>query len=149
MCFLTWRERERESFFSLTALIDKYHKRKLDPADIKMPGKTVFIRNFRSVLSKIYLHHMSVLWAFITAYMIVIYYKWTSFLFSSSNIDIVVLFLSGVYVMMSGLDLERLVLAAGPLGLMQACIDVVLPYVRQREQFGRPIGEFQFIQVHN
>ncbi|XP_059660599.1 isovaleryl-CoA dehydrogenase, mitochondrial isoform X1 [Cornus florida] len=52
----------------------------------------------------------------------------------------------GVYVMMSGLDLERLVLAAGPLGLMQACLDVVLPYVRQREQFGRPIGEFQFIQ---
>ncbi|CAK9174402.1 unnamed protein product [Ilex paraguariensis] len=51
-----------------------------------------------------------------------------------------------VYVMMSGLDLERLVLAAGPLGLMQACLDVVLPYVRQREQFGRPIGEFQFIQ---
>ena len=57
------------------------------------------------------------------------------------------LFLSGVYVMMSGLDLERLVLAAGPLGIMQACLDVVLPYVRQREQFGRPIGEFQFIQV--
>uniref|UniRef100_A0A804QT53 Isovaleryl-CoA dehydrogenase mitochondrial n=1 Tax=Zea mays TaxID=4577 RepID=A0A804QT53_MAIZE len=52
----------------------------------------------------------------------------------------------GVYVMMSGLDLERLVLAAGPIGLMQACLDVVLPYVRQREQFGRPIGEFQFIQ---
>lgn len=52
----------------------------------------------------------------------------------------------GVYVMMSGLDLERLVLAAGPLGLMQACLDVVLPYVRQREQFGSPIGEFQFIQ---
>ncbi|GAY38313.1 hypothetical protein CUMW_035740 [Citrus unshiu] len=52
----------------------------------------------------------------------------------------------GVYVMMSGLDLERLVLAAGPLGIMQACIDVVLPYVRQREQFGRPLGEFQFIQ---
>ncbi|XP_022995346.1 isovaleryl-CoA dehydrogenase, mitochondrial [Cucurbita maxima] len=52
----------------------------------------------------------------------------------------------GVYVMMSGLDLERLVLAAGPLGLMQACLDVVLPYVKQREQFGRPIGEFQFIQ---
>ena len=50
--------------------------------------------------------------------------------------------------MMSGLDLERLVLAAGPLGIMQACLDVVLPYVRQREQFGRPIGEFQFIQVH-
>lgn len=57
-------------------------------------------------------------------------------------------FLSGVYVMMSGLDLERLVLAAGPLGIMQACMDVVLPYVRQREQFGRPIGEFQLIQVY-
>lgn len=56
--------------------------------------------------------------------------------------------LSGIYVMMSGLDLERLVLAAGPLGIMQACLDVVLPYVRQREQFGRPIGEFQFIQVN-
>lgn len=54
---------------------------------------------------------------------------------------------SGVYVMMSGLDLERLVLAGGPLGIMQACLDVVLPYVRQREQFGRPIGEFQFMQV--
>ncbi|XP_048491873.1 isovaleryl-CoA dehydrogenase, mitochondrial isoform X2 [Beta vulgaris subsp. vulgaris] len=52
----------------------------------------------------------------------------------------------GVYVMMSGLDLERLVLASGPLGIMQACLDVVLPYVRQREQFGRPIGQFQFIQ---
>ncbi|XP_057526880.1 isovaleryl-CoA dehydrogenase, mitochondrial [Amaranthus tricolor] len=52
----------------------------------------------------------------------------------------------GVYVMMSGLDLERLVLASGPLGIMQACLDIVLPYVRQREQFGRPIGEFQFIQ---
>ncbi|KAF9598408.1 hypothetical protein IFM89_027841 [Coptis chinensis] len=52
----------------------------------------------------------------------------------------------GVYVMMSGLDLERLVLAAGPLGLMQACLDVVLPYVRQREQFGQSIGEFQLIQ---
>lgn len=49
--------------------------------------------------------------------------------------------------MMSGLDLERLVLAAGPLGIMQKCLDVVLPYVRQREQFGRPLGEFQFIQV--
>jgi len=55
---------------------------------------------------------------------------------------------AGVYVMMSGLDLERLVLAGGPIGLMQACLDVVLPYVRQREQFGRPIGEFQFIQVN-
>lgn len=48
---------------------------------------------------------------------------------------------------MSGLDLERLVLAAGPLGIMQACLDTVLPYIRQREQFGRPLGEFQFIQV--
>ncbi|KAH7281302.1 hypothetical protein KP509_36G039900 [Ceratopteris richardii] len=52
----------------------------------------------------------------------------------------------GVYVMMSGLDLERLVLAAGPVGLMQASLDTVLPYVRQREQFGTPIGEFQLIQ---
>ncbi|XP_009779765.1 isovaleryl-CoA dehydrogenase, mitochondrial isoform X2 [Nicotiana sylvestris] len=52
----------------------------------------------------------------------------------------------GVYVLMSGLDLERLVLSSGPVGLMQACLDVVLPYVKQREQFGRPIGEFQFIQ---
>lgn len=49
--------------------------------------------------------------------------------------------------LMSGLDLERLVLAAGPLGLMQACLDVTVPYVRQREQFGQPIGQFQFIQV--
>lgn len=48
---------------------------------------------------------------------------------------------------MSGLDLERLVLASGPVGIMQACLDVVLPYVKQREQFGRPIGEFQFVQV--
>ncbi|KAK4358690.1 hypothetical protein RND71_020919 [Anisodus tanguticus] len=52
----------------------------------------------------------------------------------------------GVYVLMSGLDLERLVLASGPVGIMQACLDVVLPYVKQREQFGRPIGEFQFVQ---
>lgn len=52
----------------------------------------------------------------------------------------------GVYVMMSGLDLERLVLSAGPLGLMSACLDVVLPYVHQREQFGQPIGEFQLMQ---
>ncbi|KAK7257729.1 hypothetical protein RIF29_31915 [Crotalaria pallida] len=52
----------------------------------------------------------------------------------------------GVYVLMSGLDLERIVFAGAPLGIMQACLDVALPYVRQREQFGRPIGEFQFIQ---
>lgn len=50
--------------------------------------------------------------------------------------------------MMSGLDLERLVLAAGPIGIMQACIDVAIPYVRQRQQFGTPIGQFQLIQVH-
>ncbi|CAH1437962.1 unnamed protein product [Lactuca virosa] len=52
----------------------------------------------------------------------------------------------GVYIMMSGLDLERIVFAAAPIGIMQACLDVVLPYVRQREQFGRPIGEFQLIE---
>ena len=53
----------------------------------------------------------------------------------------------GVRVLMSGLDFERAVLAAGPLGIMQACLDVVLPYVHQREQFGQPIGEFQLIQA--
>ncbi|XP_047269963.1 2-methylacyl-CoA dehydrogenase, mitochondrial isoform X2 [Capsicum annuum] len=52
----------------------------------------------------------------------------------------------GVYVLMSGLDSERLVLAAGPVGIMQACMDVVIPYVRQREQFGKPIGEYQLMQ---
>lgn len=51
--------------------------------------------------------------------------------------------MQGVYVLMSGLDLERLVLAAGPVGLMQAAMDVVLPYVRERQQFGKKIGEFQ------
>ena len=45
--------------------------------------------------------------------------------------------------LMSGLDYERLVLSAGPLGLMQACLDVVLPYVHDRKQFGQKIGEFQ------
>ena len=49
----------------------------------------------------------------------------------------------GVYVLMSGLDYERLVLAAGPVGLMQACLDVVLPYVHERTQFNQKIGEFQ------
>lgn len=53
----------------------------------------------------------------------------------------------GVRVLMSGLDYERAVLAAGPLGIMQACLDVVLPYVRERKQFGRPIGSFQLIQA--
>jgi len=52
----------------------------------------------------------------------------------------------GVAVLMSGLDYERAVLAAGPLGIMQACLDVVLPYVHERQQFGRPIGEFQLMQ---
>jgi isovaleryl-CoA dehydrogenase len=49
----------------------------------------------------------------------------------------------GVYVLMSGLDYERLVLAAGPIGIMQACLDAVLPYVHTRQQFGKNIGEFQ------
>lgn len=52
----------------------------------------------------------------------------------------------GVRVLMSGLDYERAVLAAGPLGIMQACLDVVVPYIHERRQFGQPIGEFQFIQ---
>ncbi len=52
----------------------------------------------------------------------------------------------GVRILMSGLDYERAVLAAGPLGIMQACLDVVLPYVRDRKQFGQPIGTFQLMQ---
>ncbi|ODU20720.1 MAG: isovaleryl-CoA dehydrogenase [Sphingomonas sp. SCN 67-18] len=52
----------------------------------------------------------------------------------------------GVGVLMSGLDYERAVLAAGPIGIMQACLDVVLPYVRERKQFGTPIGSFQLMQ---
>ena len=52
----------------------------------------------------------------------------------------------GVNVLMSGLDYERLVLAGGPLGIMQACMDVVLPYVHERKQFGQAIGEFQLMQ---
>src|SRR5438105_15566397 len=52
----------------------------------------------------------------------------------------------GVNVLMSGLDYERAVLAAGPLGIMQACMDVVLPYVHERKQFGEPIGSFQLVQ---
>ena len=52
----------------------------------------------------------------------------------------------GVNVLMSGLDYERAVLAAGPLGIMQAAMDVVIPYVHQRRQFGQPIGEFQLVQ---
>ena len=53
----------------------------------------------------------------------------------------------GVAVLMSGLDYERLVLTGGPLGIMQSCLDAVVPYVHQREQFGQPIGEFQLIQA--
>jgi isovaleryl-CoA dehydrogenase len=52
----------------------------------------------------------------------------------------------GARVLMSGLDYERAVLAAGPLGIMQACMDVVMPYVHERKQFGQPIGEFQLMQ---
>ncbi len=52
----------------------------------------------------------------------------------------------GVGVLMSGLDYERAVLAAGPLGIMQACLDVVIPYVRERKQFGKSIGQFQLMQ---
>ena len=52
----------------------------------------------------------------------------------------------GVNVLMSGLDYERAVLAAGPLGIMQACMDVVVPYLHEREQFGQPIGSFQLMQ---
>jgi isovaleryl-CoA dehydrogenase len=52
----------------------------------------------------------------------------------------------GVRVLMSGLDYERVVLSGGPTGIMQACMDVVVPYIHEREQFGQPIGEFQLIQ---
>ncbi|MCV5942482.1 acyl-CoA dehydrogenase family protein, partial [Escherichia coli] len=52
----------------------------------------------------------------------------------------------GVEVLMSGLDYERVVLAAGPLGIMQACMDIVVPYVHERKQFGKSIGEFQLVQ---
>ncbi|MEN8721508.1 MAG: isovaleryl-CoA dehydrogenase [Alphaproteobacteria bacterium] len=53
---------------------------------------------------------------------------------------------NGVRVLMSGLDYERLVLSGGPLGIMQAAMDIVMPYVHEREQFGQPIGEFQLMQ---
>jgi isovaleryl-CoA dehydrogenase len=53
----------------------------------------------------------------------------------------------GAQVLMSGLDYERVVLAGGPLGIMQACLDVVLPYVHERKQFGAPIGTFQLMQA--
>jgi isovaleryl-CoA dehydrogenase len=54
---------------------------------------------------------------------------------------------NGVNVLMSGLDYERVVLAAGPLGVMQACLDVVVPYLHDRKQFGQPIGRFQMMQA--
>lgn len=53
----------------------------------------------------------------------------------------------GAAILMSGLDFERLVLAGGPLGIMRACMDLVMPYVHQRKQFGQPIGEFQLMQA--
>ncbi|MFQ3196731.1 MAG: isovaleryl-CoA dehydrogenase [Paraglaciecola sp.] len=53
---------------------------------------------------------------------------------------------SGVKVLMSGLDYERLVLSGGPLGIMQACMDIVVPYIHDRQQFGQSIGEFQLVQ---
>jgi isovaleryl-CoA dehydrogenase len=54
---------------------------------------------------------------------------------------------NGVNILMSGLDYERAVLAAGPIGLMQSCLDLVIPYVHQRSQFGQPIGRFQLMQA--
>lgn len=56
-------------------------------------------------------------------------------------------FNEGTKVLMGGLDIERLILAAGPVGIMQACMDVVLPYVRERKQFGKSIGEFELVQA--
>lgn len=53
----------------------------------------------------------------------------------------------GVYVLMSGLDFERLILAAGPVGIMQACCDIAFSYAHERKQFNKRIGEFQLIQV--
>ncbi len=53
----------------------------------------------------------------------------------------------GTRVLMSGLDFERVILSAGPLGIMQSCLETVVPYVHQRQQFGQPIGEFQIIQA--
>ena len=53
---------------------------------------------------------------------------------------------NGVAILMSGLDYERLVLSGGPLGIMNSCMDVVLPYIHERKQFGRPIGEFELMQ---
>lgn len=54
---------------------------------------------------------------------------------------------AGVAILMSGLNYERVILAAGPVGIMQACLDAVLPYIQERKQFGKAIGEFQMIQA--
>ena len=72
-------------------------------------------------------------------------------LFRSDNVDIPAENVlgsvgGGVNVLMSGLDYERAVLAAGPLGIMQACLDVAEPYLAERRQFGQPIGDFQLMQ---
>ena len=53
----------------------------------------------------------------------------------------------GAAILMSGLDYERAVLAGGPLGIMQACLDVVLPYIKERKQFGKSLGDFQLMQA--
>lgn len=53
----------------------------------------------------------------------------------------------GAHILMSGLNYERIVLAGGPLGIMRACLDAVIPYVRERKQFNKPIGEFELIQA--
>ena len=53
----------------------------------------------------------------------------------------------GTRVLISGLDFERVILSAGPFGIMQSCLETVVPYVHQRHQFGQPIGEFQLIQA--
>lgn len=53
---------------------------------------------------------------------------------------------AGVKILMSGLDYERVVLAGGPIGIMQACMDIVVPYVHERQQFGAPIGTFELMQ---
>jgi len=56
-------------------------------------------------------------------------------------------FNQGTEVLMRGLNYERVILAAGPVGIMQACLDLVLPYVRERQQFGQPIGKFELMQA--
>ena len=53
----------------------------------------------------------------------------------------------GIQILMSGLDYERVILSGGPVGIMQSCLDHVLPYIRERKQFGKAIGEFELIQA--